>query len=208
MLGSYPSSQSKGASRQRAYSRFHRIPQLIKRAVNLYPFTDTVASLSLRYGVSASALRSANRLGSDHLLLARRAVVIPTASSSSSSSPSSSSTTRAPVLVSLSPRPVEGEEEELRKGRIRRWQVACKEADYDVAVLYLEQAGYDVDAAVEAYFADEAWERAHPLDVGAGGRSRGEKGTGKGKGKAKEGRWPWNRVSQAAFLARAGPSER
>ena len=38
---------------------------------------DTVASLSLRYGVPAQALRAANRLGSDHLLAARQTVLIP-----------------------------------------------------------------------------------------------------------------------------------
>jgi hypothetical protein len=31
--------------------------------------------------------------------------------------------------VSLSPRPLEGEEEELRKSKIRRWMVACKVAE-------------------------------------------------------------------------------
>ena len=34
--------------------------------------------------------------------------------------------------VSLSPRPVEGEEEERRKGIVRRWMVACKVAEYVV----------------------------------------------------------------------------
>ncbi|KAK0722374.1 hypothetical protein B0T26DRAFT_644203 [Lasiosphaeria miniovina] len=106
---------------------------------------DTVLSLSLRYGVSAAALRRANNLGSDFLLQGRRAVLIPGGG------------------ASLSPRPVEGEEEEARKAKIRRWMVATKVADYDVAVLYLEQAGYDFHDATEAYFADEAWERDHPL---------------------------------------------
>jgi hypothetical protein len=32
--------------------------------------------------------------------------------------------------VSLSPRPVEGEEEERRKGIVRRWMVACKVSEY------------------------------------------------------------------------------
>jgi hypothetical protein len=31
--------------------------------------------------------------------------------------------------VSLSPRPIEGEEEELRKRKIRKWMVACKVAE-------------------------------------------------------------------------------
>jgi hypothetical protein len=34
---------------------------------------------------------------------------------------------------------------------------------YDLAVLYLEQCHYDLEMAVEAYHADEAWEKKHPL---------------------------------------------
>ncbi|KAI6351128.1 hypothetical protein MCOR25_010123 [Pyricularia grisea] len=136
---------------------------------------DSVSSLSLRYNVPAAALRRANRLGSDHLLLGRRVVLIPVAAGGGHDG-------GATTTTSLSPHPVEGEEEERRKGRIRRWMVACKEADYDVAVLYLEQNDYDVDAAVEAYFADEAWERAHPV---AGRRS-------------KRGSGGWNRLNTPA----------
>lgn len=41
--------------------------------------------------------------------------------------------------------------------------VATKVADYDVAVLYLEQSGYDLAQAVARFLEDEAWEREHPL---------------------------------------------
>lgn len=34
---------------------------------------------------------------------------------------------------------------------------------YDIALLYLGQADYDLDGAVEAYQADERWEREHPM---------------------------------------------
>jgi hypothetical protein len=34
---------------------------------------------------------------------------------------------------------------------------------YDVALLYLEQAGYDLEAAVTAYKDDEKWEKEHPM---------------------------------------------
>ena len=34
---------------------------------------------------------------------------------------------------------------------------------YNVALLYLDQSKYDLDAAVEAYLADENWERDHPI---------------------------------------------
>ncbi|TLD34309.1 hypothetical protein PspLS_00558 [Pyricularia sp. CBS 133598] len=145
---------------------------------------DSVSSLSLRYNVPVAALRRANRLGSDHLLLGRRVVLIPVTAGGSHGG--------ATTATSLSPHPVEGEDEERRKGRIRRWMVACKEADYDVAVLYLEQNDYDVDAAVEAYFADEAWERAHPV----AGRS------------SKRGNGGWNRLNTpaAASSSSAMPS--
>lgn len=109
---------------------------------------DTIASLSLRYNVPAIALRRANNITSDHLLLARRTVLIPGEFYKAG--------------VSLSPRPIGGEEEEQKKGKIRRFMTTCKVSDYDVALLYLEQSSYDVEAAAEAYFDDEAWEKANP----------------------------------------------
>ncbi|KAH8909646.1 hypothetical protein BR93DRAFT_924627 [Coniochaeta sp. PMI_546] len=142
---------------------------------------DSIPSLSLRYSVPASEIRTLNRLTSDHLLAARRTILIP---------PSSSSSTPP---VSLSPVPVEGEEEEIRKNKIRRWMVATKIADYDVAVLYLEQTSYNLAEAVARFLEDEAWERDHPLDA----KKRKGKGVlriGGGTG----GVW----ASQAAFLRR------
>lgn len=108
---------------------------------------DSIPSLSLRYGVPAAALRRKNNLASDQLLLGRKTVLIPGEFYKGG--------------VSLSPRPVEGEEEELRKGKIRRFMTSCKVSDYDVALLYLEQSGYDLDGATQSYFDDEAWERQH-----------------------------------------------
>ncbi|KAE9379044.1 hypothetical protein N431DRAFT_434047 [Stipitochalara longipes BDJ] len=110
---------------------------------------DNLTSLSLRYGVPIAALRRANNITSDHLLLARRTVVIPGEFYKAG--------------VSLSPRPIEGEEEERRRAIVRRWMVACKVAEYDVALLYLKEVDYDLEAAVEAYKDDERWEKEHPL---------------------------------------------
>ena len=76
------------------------------------PAQDSISSLSLRYGVPADALRRTNNLFADHLLAARRTVLIPGQFYKGG--------------VSLSPRPIEGEEEEIRKGKIRKWMVACK----------------------------------------------------------------------------------
>ncbi|KAL7626275.1 hypothetical protein AAE478_003045 [Parahypoxylon ruwenzoriense] len=117
---------------------------------------DSIHSLSLRYGVPASALRRANNITSDHLLLGRQTVLIPGEHYKGG--------------VSLSPRPIEGEEEEARKSKIRRWMVACKVHEYDVAVLYLEQASYDLELAMEAFFADDEWERIHPVEPMARGK--------------------------------------
>lgn len=119
---------------------------------------DTISSLSLRYGVPQDVLRRTNGLFADHLLLARRTILIPGEFYKGG--------------VSLSPQPVEGEEEEIRKAKIRRWMVACKVAEYNVALLYLEQSKYDLDAAVETYLADEKWEREHPMASSSKGKSK------------------------------------
>ncbi|KAI9747176.1 MAG: hypothetical protein M4579_007510 [Chaenotheca gracillima] len=117
------------------------------------PAHDSSSSLSLRYGVPLSVFRQRNNLFADHLLAARRTVLIPGEFYKGG--------------VSLSPKPVGGEEEELRKSKVRRWMVACKVAEYDMALIYLQQAKYDLETAVEAYQADERWEREHPMASGS-----------------------------------------
>lgn len=135
----------------------------------------------------APVLRRYNNLTSDHLLSARRTILIPGS--------------HYPSGVSLSPRPVAGEEEETRKAKIRRWMVACKCAAYEVAELYLEQSGYDLSCAVARYQADEEWERTHPMEVVGKGKAKVKRGGGAGGGTT-GGTW----ASQAAFLRRQGPS--
>lgn len=133
------------------------------------PNQDSVTSLSLRYGVPANALRKINSLYADHLLLARRTVLIPGEHYKGG--------------VSLSPRPVQGEEEEIRKGKIRKFMVACKVSEYNIALLYLKQTNYDWEAAVEAYREDERWEREHPLEAakkGGGKQAASRRGGGFG----------------------------
>lgn len=76
---------------------------------------DSISSLSLRYGVPANALRNTNGLYADHLLAARRTILIPGEFYKGG--------------VSLSPRPLEGEEEEIRKGKVRKLMVGCKLAE-------------------------------------------------------------------------------
>ncbi|KAL8702667.1 MAG: hypothetical protein Q9201_004168 [Fulgogasparrea decipioides] len=120
------------------------------------PSQDTISSLALRYAVPPNALRKKNNLYADHLLAARKAILIPGEYYKG---------------VSLSPQPIDGEEEELRKSKIRRWMVSCKVSDYDIALLYCNQANYDVDAAIEAYLLDEKWEQEHPMESSSKGKS-------------------------------------
>ena len=49
--------------------------------------------------------------------------------------------------------------------------MCCSANRYDVALLYLEQANYDLELAIEVYKDDDQWERENPMQ-------------GKGKGKA------------------------
>ena len=42
---------------------------------------------------------------------------------------------------------------------------------YDVALLYLQQADYDLDHAVEAYLEDEKWEKEHPMEGSSKGKT-------------------------------------
>ena len=79
------------------------------------PDLDSISSLSLKYGVPGDILKRKNDLFADHLLAARRCILIPGEYYAGG--------------ISLSPQPVEGEEEDLRKSKIRRWMMACKVAE-------------------------------------------------------------------------------
>lgn len=43
---------------------------------------------------------------------------------------------------------------------------------YDVALLYLKQAEYDLDTAVQSFKADEKWERENPMSASSKGKSK------------------------------------
>ena len=73
---------------------------------------DSLHSLSLAYNVPPSALRRTNNVFADHLLQGRKTVLIPG--------------THYRGGESLSPSPLEGEEEEMRRNKVRRWMVGCK----------------------------------------------------------------------------------
>lgn len=121
------------------------------------PNNDSISSLSIRYGVPVDALRRTNKLFTDHLLAARRTILIPGEYYQGES---------------LSPRPVEGEEDELKKTKLRKFMVTCKVVDYDVALLYLDQAKYVLNDAILAYQTDEQWEKEHSLEDAKKGKSK------------------------------------
>lgn len=76
---------------------------------------DSMRSLALAYDVPIEALRKTNNIYSDHLVQARKTLLIPGEYYRGG--------------VSLSPRPLESEEEEIRKNKVRRWMMACKVAE-------------------------------------------------------------------------------
>ena len=50
---------------------------------------------------------------------------------------------------------------------------------YDVALLYLEQVDYDLNAACEAYRDDEQWEKEHPMEANIKGKGKTRQDIGK-----------------------------
>ena len=79
------------------------------------PGKDSISSLSLAYSVPPEILRRKNHFFDDKLLLARKTILIPGEYYKGG--------------VSLSPAPVESEEESIRKSKIRRWMVTTKNAE-------------------------------------------------------------------------------
>jgi hypothetical protein len=56
---------------------------------------------------------------------------------------------------------------------------AIPENRYDVALLYLEQADYDLEAAIAAYKEDEMWEKQHPIEANIKGKGKTRQVIGK-----------------------------
>lgn len=90
-------------------------PEPAPDVLHFLTLEDSLRSLSLAYRVPIDALRRANNVFSDHLVQGRRTVIIPGEYYKGG--------------VSLSPRPIEGEEEEAKKSKVRRWMVSCKVAE-------------------------------------------------------------------------------
>ena len=130
-------------------------PQDTEDTVHFVGLEDSLQSLSLAYGVPIPILRTHNHLYSDQLLQARKWVLIPR-----------SHYTGPPLSTPPDP------EEEERKIKLRRWMVATKCAEYHVAQLYLKGSDYNLEIAVEAFKADEEWEKKNPLQGKGKGRDK------------------------------------
>jgi len=61
--------------------------------------------------------------------------------------------------------------------KIRKLMVKCKVSDYKIATLYLEEAGWDLEAAIDKWKGDEKWELENPLASGSSRRGQGNRGS-------------------------------
>ncbi|KAJ9653564.1 hypothetical protein H2198_007285 [Neophaeococcomyces mojaviensis] len=123
-----------------------RPPEHTEDTVHFLSSDDTLHSVSLAYQVPQHVLRKHNNLFSDSLLIARKFLLVPR------------SHYNGPPL-SAPPDP----EEEERKNKVRRWMVATKCAEYNMAQLYLKGSQYHLEPAIDAFKADEQWEKDHPM---------------------------------------------
>ncbi|KAI8807144.1 hypothetical protein BJ742DRAFT_813601 [Cladochytrium replicatum] len=101
---------------------------------------DTLVGISLRYGVPLDDLRRANRIfSSTDDIIARARLFIP-------------GSNRTP--------PPSEEDPELRnKTLVKRFQIVSKCVDVDEAWAYMRASDFDLNAALETYWADVNWEK-------------------------------------------------
>jgi hypothetical protein len=45
---------------------------------------------------------------------------------------------------------------------LKRFQLMSKCVDYEMATIYMESSGWDIESAAEKYRDDLEWEKAHP----------------------------------------------
>jgi hypothetical protein len=53
------------------------------------------------------------------------------------------------------------------------------EYSYDIALLYLEQVDYDLEAAITSFKDDEQWERDHPMEANIKGKGKTRQDVGR-----------------------------
>ncbi|KAJ3048541.1 hypothetical protein HK097_010446 [Rhizophlyctis rosea] len=117
--------------------------------------TDTLAGIALMYNVEVSAIRQANALFTDDVF-ARSWLWIPDVPESRRPSPSP---------------------DEENKRLVKRFQLISKCKDTEEAWSYMRQQDFNLDAALEQYWSDVAWESKNPL-VSETGHGAGGLGTG------------------------------
>lgn len=140
-------------------------PEETEDTVHFVSLEDSLQSLSIAYGVPTSVLRQYNNVYSDVLITARKWVLIPR------------SHYDGPPLSN----PPDPDEEE-RKIKVRRWMVATKCPDYGVATLYLKGSDYNLEIAVDAFKADEEWEKRNPLQEHGKGKQSERRRSRLGRG--------------------------
>ena len=79
------------------------------------PSRDSIPSLALAYRIPQNALRRKNNLFADHLIAARKTILIPGDLYKGG--------------ISLSPKPLESEEDQIKKTKVRKWMVTTKIAE-------------------------------------------------------------------------------
>ena len=108
---------------------------------------DTIYSLALAYGTSEKRLLAFNRMTDRALLHSRASVDVPP------ECPRPSISTTMPG----------DEAARQRNARLLRL-MQMRKVTRQVAQVYLDQAGWDLERALERWEADERWERAHPME--------------------------------------------
>lgn len=120
--------------------------------------TDTLAGLSLHYNVAPAELRAHNRLFADTDLAGRPFLRIPRGTYAG---------------AGLRPAPDAGA---ARKAAVKRFQLATKCVDAEMARVYVAAADGRVDEAAAAWRRDEAWVREQEQR-----EQRGRDAVGRGK---------------------------
>ncbi|KAI9651629.1 MAG: hypothetical protein M1831_000562 [Alyxoria varia] len=128
---------------------------------------DTLSSLAISYRIPSATLRTHNSLYSKNLFHARHTLSIPL---SQSSLPLSHFMDEKGQLQSLSPKPVDSEEERERKAQVRRFMVGAKCKEYEIAELYLGQARAAVGGSRMEH--DQSDVNEDPQEDGTRGREK------------------------------------
>ena len=160
-LRDFPPAYESIASRPDRSTSHSEPPRDTPDTVHHLSADHTLQSLSLAYNVPVPVLRQHNRITSDSLLSAHKWLLIP------------SSYYQGPSL-STPPDP----EEEERKNKLRRFMVATKCPEYNVAQLYLKGSDWDLEIAIESFKEDERWEKEHPIKNGENDKGKSKRRIG------------------------------